>query len=172
MKILFALLLFNVNFFLLYKKTLMTTIGKDSHPTEAVRFLDEKKQTEKYKLSLASMFKNESMVLEEWLVYYINQGVEHFYLIDNGSTDDYNSIISKYRLYISLVKDDKRYEKNTQEILINKHFLDEIKQNTEWITFIDCDEYIYAPKAKCLVSFLTDLDQNIKYDHITDVFAV
>lgn len=141
-------------------------------PTVAIRLLNKDGQTKKYKLSVASMFKNESMIMEEWLQYYINQGVEHFYLIDNGSTDDYNSILSRYRMYISLVKDDERYKTKTQEILINKYYLGQIKRNTDWITFIDCDEYIYAPKSKCLVSFLMDLDQNSKYDQITDVFAV
>ncbi|MAI14555.1 MAG: hypothetical protein CMM15_11085 [Rhodospirillaceae bacterium] len=126
----------------------MTSTCVESHPTVASRLLNKHGQTKKYKLSVASMFKNESMILDEWLQYYINQGVEHFYLIDNGRTDDYNSILSKYRMYISLVKDDQRYKTKTQEILINKYYLDEIKTNTDWITFIDCDEYIYAPNRK------------------------
>ena len=34
----------------------------------------------KYFLSVLSVFKNESHILEEWLNHYINEGVEHFYL--------------------------------------------------------------------------------------------
>lgn len=143
----------------------------DLHGASTVRFLDENNRITKHKLSIVSMFKNESMILEEWVEYYINQGVEYFYLIDNGSSDDYKSIVSKYKRYITLIKDDKRYEKNTQVILVNKHFLETIKQNTDWIMFLDCDEYIYAPKAKSLVSFLTNLDNNNKYDEITDIFV-
>lgn len=128
-------------------------------------------KTRKHKLSIVSMFMNESMILAEWIEYYINQGVEHFYLIDNGSTDDYKPIISKHKKYISFVKDDTRYDKNTQEILVNRHFLSKIKQNTDWIIFIDCDEYIYVPEAPNLFSFLTDFDNNNKYNEITDIYV-
>jgi hypothetical protein len=39
----------------------------------------------KYKLAVGSIFKNEAHIFREWLEHYINQGVEKFYLIDNGS---------------------------------------------------------------------------------------
>ena len=33
--------------------------------------------------------------MKEWLEHYINEGVEHFYLIDNGSDDEYMKILEK-----------------------------------------------------------------------------
>lgn len=42
-----------------------------------------------FKLSVLAIFKNETMIIEEWMNHYLNEGVEHFYLIDNGSSDDY-----------------------------------------------------------------------------------
>jgi len=50
----------------------------------------------KYYLSVYAIFKNESVALEEWLTHYINEGVDHFFLIDNGSTDDYEPILNKF----------------------------------------------------------------------------
>jgi hypothetical protein len=52
------------------------------------------------------MFKNESMIIEEWLMHYISEGVEHFYLIDNGSNDDYESKISYFN-NITIFKDNE-----------------------------------------------------------------
>ena len=51
------------------------------------------------------MFKNESYIIEQWIQHYLLEGVNHFYLIDNGSTDDYECKIKKYMNKITLVKD-------------------------------------------------------------------
>ena len=42
-----------------------------------------------YYLSILAIFKNEAMNLKEWIEHYILNGVEHFYLINNGSTDNF-----------------------------------------------------------------------------------
>ena len=49
-----------------------------------------------YYLSVLSIFKNETMNLKIWIEHYLWQGVEHFYLIDNGSTDNPLSILQEY----------------------------------------------------------------------------
>ena len=51
-----------------------------------------------YFLSIVAVFKNEAMGMEEWLNHYIMQGVEHFYLIDNGSTDGTAAIAESYNV--------------------------------------------------------------------------
>lgn len=43
-----------------------------------------------------AIFKNETMNLKMWLDHYLWQGVEHFYLIDNGSTDNPMTILQEY----------------------------------------------------------------------------
>ena len=43
---------------------------------------------QEYYLSIVAIFKNESWILKEWIEHYLNQGVDHFFLIDNGSTDN------------------------------------------------------------------------------------
>ena len=37
----------------------------------------------KYYLSVVSIFKNESMILEEWIKHYIKENVQLFYLVNN-----------------------------------------------------------------------------------------
>ena len=47
-------------------------------------------------LSVMAIFKNETMNLKLWIEHYLWQGVEHFYLIDNGSNDNPLSILQEY----------------------------------------------------------------------------
>jgi len=47
-------------------------------------------------LSIVAVFKNEAHILKEWIDHYMNQGVDHFYLIDNGSTDDYKDTLQNF----------------------------------------------------------------------------
>ena len=147
-----------------------------------------------YNLTIVSMFKNESLILEEWISYYIRQGIEHFYLIDNGSTDNYESKLKPYMDKISLVKDPFRVRYNeenklksydskkkkyiftksnchTQILLANNYFLETIKNTSIWTMYIDCDEYIYIPKSKNIKDYLINhIDTSKKYDNICDIF--
>ena len=97
-----------------------------------------------YQLSVLAMFKNESWIIREWIEHYITEGVDHFYLIDNGSTDDYENKIKDYIDRITLVKDSTRMPYGTQSFLYQKIFFDKIKKETKWIITCDVDEYIYA----------------------------
>ena len=148
-----------------------------------------------YNLAIISMFKNESLILEEWIKYYIDQGVQHFYLIDNGSDDNYEEKIDKYRDKITLIKDSFRVSRNisnklkiydnnkdeyifidsknhTHNLLPNNYFLEKIRNETNWIMFIDCDEYIYISKKQTINDFLIKLDKNTDYDKVTDIFFI
>jgi len=49
-----------------------------------------------FNLSVGALFKNESIIIKEWLEHYIYHGVEHFFLVDDNSDDNYLSIIQPY----------------------------------------------------------------------------
>lgn len=93
-------------------------------------------------LALVGIFKNEGHILEEWIQHYIREGVDIFYLIDNGSTDNY---IDKIQPYINSGKvvlniDDTKYQ---QSLLYNKYYLDVCKQSA-WTIVVDLDEFLYS----------------------------
>lgn len=94
----------------------------------------------KYFLSVGAIFKNESYIIEEWIEHYINEGVEHFYLINNDSTDDFRSKILKYEKIITLIEDDRRHQQTT---IYNDHF-SKLKTETEWLMIVDLDEFAYS----------------------------
>lgn len=111
-----------------------------------------------YFLSIGAIFKNESYGLEEWILHHLNEGVEHFYLINNGSTDNFMPIIEKYNQYITLFNDD---EKHSQIKLYNKYFMP-IKNDSEWIMIIDLDEFVYSRKNfNKITDYLKTINENI-----------
>ena len=146
-----------------------------------------------FDLAIVSMFKDESMIIEEWLDYYIKQGVGHFYLIDNGSTDDYRPKIEKFMNKITLVVDPyhthdrideqvkiydgEKYKltkqtTSNQRLLANRHFLESVREECNWVMYIDTDEYIYAPKSKSLVDYVRRIDADERYSTVTDIVAI
>lgn len=115
----------------------------------------------RFYLSIVAIFKNEKDILVEWLEHHHRQGVEHFYLIDNGSTDDYQTAIAPYRHLIDLVVDPQRYQ---QPEHYNRHFLKKSKNESEWIMIIDLDEFVYANehlRFKSITDYLRSLDDTI-----------
>jgi len=103
-------------------------------------------------LSILAIFKNEDHVMDEWLNHYINQGVDHFFMIDNGSTDNYKQIIEKYKNKITLFVDD---EKGVQPKLYSKYISENLK-TTEWLLVCDLDEFLWGVN-KNVRSFLKSI---------------
>jgi Glycosyl transferase family 2 len=115
-----------------------------------------------YSISVLAIFKNESSIIAEWINHYMREGVEHFYLIDNGSTDDINDTLSRYS-NITLIKDDRSATTENQTFLMNHYYLNTIKNETEWIIICDVDEYIYARNRNVqILDVLNKLPTNVE----------
>ena len=70
-------------------------------PFEAVyhcrlAFCRVKPRSKKYKVAICAIFKNEALYLKEWIEYHKIVGVEHFYLYNNNSEDNYEAILAPY----------------------------------------------------------------------------
>ena len=115
-----------------------------------------------YYLTLMAIFKNETFNLKIWLDHYIWQGVQHFYLIDNGSTDNPLEILHDY---ISKKLVTYIYRPEPHQQLLNYRFTFRkynIKKNSYWLIIADLDEFFYGLKNK-LINLLTKL---VNYDVI------
>ena len=93
----------------------------------------------RYNLVVVGIFKNEAVAMREWLIHHIGQGVEHFYLINNDSTDDWQSQVDG--LPVTVYNDN---EKHKQIQHYNDYFLDIVKVEALWVAVIDIDEFLYA----------------------------
>jgi len=101
----------------------------------------------KYGLCVGAMFKNESTGMKEWLEHYIRRGVDHFYLIDDSSTDNYMEILEPYIekdiVTLFTTKDWPR-RLGRQMNLYNTYILPRLKE-TQWLLMCDLDEFVWSP---------------------------
>jgi len=99
-----------------------------------------------YKLAVGALFKNEGHVMKEWIEHYLFHGVEHFYLIDDGSTDFGVAILKPYidRGLVTLFTSDCDYYLGRQRDLYNRFVLPRLKE-TEWLLMCDLDEFVWSP---------------------------
>ena len=99
----------------------------------------------KFYLSIGAIFKNESHILDEWINHHYQHGVEHFFLINDKSTDNYYEILKKYidNGLVTLFNLNTPMQSARQEAAYNYYF-SLTKVFTEWLAIIDLDEFIYS----------------------------
>jgi hypothetical protein len=102
------------------------------------------------------------MNLKLWIEHYLWQGVEHFYLIDNDSTDEPLSILQEYIdkglvTYYFLPEKYKQAE-HYRFVFDNEN----LKQKTKWLAVCDLDEFFYGVDKK-LTTNIQRLDPYYHY---------
>ena len=100
-----------------------------------------------YKLSVGALFKNEASILKEWIEHYLHHGVEHFYLINDSSTDNFLDILQPYvdKSQVTLFTSKWDYYTGRQRDMYNTFILPRIKE-TKWLLMVDIDEYLWSTK--------------------------
>ncbi len=94
----------------------------------------------KHFLSIVAIFKNEAHILKEWLDHYLAEGVDRFWLIDNGSTDGFENILRSYGDLVTLIKDPRSHI----QVQAYNDLISTIRDQTEWLLVCYLDEFAYA----------------------------
>lgn len=114
------------------------------------------------KIAILTCFKNESHILEEWINHYKNRGIDHIYMINDFSTDNYIDIIQKYIDigFVTLIDSDIVTNQTGKQIqLYNKYFTSIVKeQHYEWFFILDLDEFLYSPQEIDLKKIIKKYD--------------
>jgi hypothetical protein len=97
----------------------------------------------KYYLSLCCIIKDERY-LEEFIVYYRILGVEHFYIYDNESSYSIKERLNKsyFRDFCTIIN----FSGKVQQLNSYHDCLKNYGHETEWLIFVDGDEYILPKK--------------------------
>jgi len=108
--------------------------------------------------------------MEHFIRHYLNQGVEHFYIINNNSDDNIEEEIQKnnYQNLVTLLSDDRHMNifncynnDNGLNTFYNNNLYDLIKKETEWAIIVDIDEYMYGKNGFTIKTYLSTLDEKI-----------
>ena len=105
-------------------------------------------------LAVMSIMKNETLNVDEWIAHYVWQGVDHLFIIDNGSTDDTVAKIeaSPHRDRITLLR---RPEPHRQGYHYRQTFRHErIKRRFQWLMVADADEFWFSGQDATLPAAL------------------
>ena len=106
----------------------------------------------KHHISLCIMFKDEAPYLREWIEYHLMVGVDHFYMYDNNSSDGFDSVIDCYLKegLVTLV----RWPKGHSQVEGYEDCLKRFQSESDWIGFIDVDEFLVPVEEESVVTFL------------------
>ena len=112
---------------------------------------------EKCRLSVCAIMKDEAPYLVEWLEFHKIVGVERFYLYNNNSSDNTLDIVQPYIESGEVVLHDWPFSPQ-QQASAYEHCLKEYKQESEWIAFLDLDEFLFPTEKEKLTEVLEEFD--------------
>lgn len=112
----------------------------------------------KHFFSVGAVFKNEAHALKEWLEHYIREGADHFYLVDDSSTDNSVEILAPYieRGLVTLYQPTWHRYLGRQRAMYNNFFLPVLKES-QWFLVVDLDEFVWSPACKDLPHLLRQI---------------
>lgn len=110
--------------------------------------------TTKYYLCATLLIRDEGEYLQEWLAWHLQQGIEHFYIYDDSRETPIFNFLGEFSSYCT-VRDATRYRYHLQL----ESYVDAIRRfgkETEWMAFIDTDEFLRATGNKPLPELLAE----------------
>ncbi|MBQ7018791.1 MAG: glycosyltransferase family 92 protein [Bacteroidales bacterium] len=99
-----------------------------------------KNNKKQFYVSACAIFKDESPFLREWIEYHKLIGIEHFYMYNNFSSDNYKQVLEPY-INSGLVTL-KEWPYECGQISAYEDCYLSCRSSTNWLTYIDIDEYI------------------------------
>ena len=94
----------------------------------------------KFDVSILAILKDEAPNMDEWLCHHMAIGVDHFFLYDNGSTDELHEVLKPYADHgvVTTVYFPMRGLQRDA----NNHVVRFFGHTTEWIAYVDIDEFL------------------------------
>ena len=99
----------------------------------------------KHITSIYANFRDEAPYLYEWIVYHLLIGVDHFYLYNHLSKDNYMSVLEPF-IEKDIVTLHHHKVESAPKLKKYKHCIENYKNESRWIAFIDLDEFIFIKK--------------------------
>lgn len=114
-------------------------------------------QKRKYNVSICAIFKNEAPYLKEWIEFNNIVGVDHFYMYNNNSEDDYEAVLKPYIKsgLVTLID----WPQNQKQMECYQSCIKDYAEETKWLGFIDIDEFIVPKSTDSIYEFLKPFEQ-------------
>jgi hypothetical protein len=100
-------------------------------------------RTRRHALAICTIACQEGPYLREFVEFHRLVGVEHFYVYDNGSTDETHDVLAPYVAagVVTLID----FPGPVVQLAAYNHCARTFRDEAEWIAFMDADEFFFAP---------------------------
>ena len=106
-------------------------------------------------LAACAIFRNEAPYLAEWIDFHRLVGVERFFLYDNGSDDASLAVLTPYvAAGVVSVHPWPMPFRLPAARLAYADCLERVRGRTRWLTCIDIDEFLFAPREPTVIPIL------------------
>lgn len=120
-----------------------------------------------YDLSICTIFRDEAPYLKEWIEYHRLLGVQHFYLCNHNSLDNYNEVLDHYikEGIVELKEISDSPKADLADFTFNfqtkwyTECLVKAKDQSKWVAFLDSDEFLCLLDGNNLVDFLKNYEE-------------
>jgi len=108
-----------------------------------------------YDLAVVAIFKDEGHYLKEWLDYHLLAGVEHFYLYNNDSSDDYKEVLAPYveKNLVTLID----FPGKMMQYPAYEDAIENYRFECRYMAFIDLDEFIFPKTNRSIVEVVDEI---------------
>jgi len=103
--------------------------------------------------------KDEALYLAEWIEYHRLVGIDKFIIYDNDSTDNTADVLAPY-VTMGIVEH-ILWQGVGQQNLAYLDALRRLRYESEWLAFIDIDEFIVPLSSETIVEFLRELSDDV-----------
>ncbi|MGV1756035.1 glycosyltransferase family 92 protein [Rhizobium sp. A22-96] len=109
-------------------------------------------------IAIAACVKNEARYIEEWVRFHQNVGIRHFYIYDNGSTDDTCTILRGLLNAETLtiipwagrMRDAATATLLNGQVIVFAHAILNFGGDYRWMAFIDVDEFLLPKQGRTI----------------------
>lgn len=148
-------------FFIVFLFILFHSIHAEAHTAPHLRKLKEHRKPYQYQLAAVAIFQDEAQYLPEWIEFHRLMGVQHFYLFNNLSIDQYKALLQPYikEGLVDLIEwpysGQNLKEWNPIQCSAYEYALRLTRHRVKWVAFLDVDEFLFPTRANNLLEFLS-----------------
>jgi len=130
---------------------------------------NQRKNNYKYELSACMIFRDEAQYLKEWIEFHRLLGVEHFYLYNNLSKDNYIEVLQSYvsNGIVELIEWNREShdlnEWNEIQIGAYNDGLVRARNKSKWLAILDSDEFLFPTVENKILKILRKYEKWDKF---------
>jgi hypothetical protein len=116
----------------------------------------------KYRFSLVACARWEETEIQEWVEYHKSIGFDHIYLYSNDADPaPLFHAVAPYAYGADPFVTFRHWPPAGEQVEIYLHFLDTFRDETEWFSFLDIDEFFVLKRVNNIAAFMRDYEAHV-----------